>query len=123
MNKPKYWDEMQEYRHFEINYWAGSYVKSMFYHNKKWYDHCIPEVLEKRGWEPDDKKIYKCWWYSTNPSDPADPGEDILVYIEEMSDTKVNNTARNLTSKITKRLYAMSIDDLRQLDEYIERRY
>lgn len=82
MKKPEELDECH------ICYWKGDMVLYKFYNVEsggrlKLYNN-IPDELEKSSWKPDKDKMYKCWWVSTNPSDNWDPGEDILVYIENV---------------------------------------
>ena len=69
---------------YKISYLTGQEVKNKFYDHKPWNEG-IPQELKDKKWTPDLDKMYKCWWFDTNPADPADPGEDILVYIEEDS--------------------------------------
>ena len=58
--------------------------------------------------------MYKCWWYSTNPSDPSDTGEDILLYVENW-DTYIDKP--NIRSKIINKLYDMNDDELLDLSK------
>lgn len=120
MKKPDHLDEMS---HLQVNYWSGAWVKNKFYNQyfcgSMRVDY-IPEELKDRKWVPDDNKQYKCWWYWTNPSDPADPGEDKLVYIEEMEESRVKKMKESLIFKIDARIGNMSLDELKRLDKYIE---
>lgn len=126
MEKPKYWDEMLKHRHYEINYWSGAWVKNMFYDQHlcgSMRTDYIPEELKDRKWVPDDKKIYRCWWWRTNPSDPADPGEDILAYIEEVSVDSVKTMKKEIIKRISGKMNKMSLDQLKTLDEHIKKYY
>lgn len=66
------------YRLFTCNEVIGK-----FYFQGIWKENYIPNVLRERNWMPEEGKLYRCWYKWTNPADPADPGEDHLVYIEE----------------------------------------
>ena len=122
MERPGRLDEKGVYaRHYEINYWNGWRVKSMFYGRGYPKENYIPEELEKRGWVPDDGKMYKCWWYYTNPADPADPGEDILVYIEEMDEEKEKDVRGELEREIVGKICKLGLDDLRRLGEMMKK--
>ena len=65
------------------NIWKGEYVHYRFYEQGHWKENNICNALKEINWVPKKGKMYKCWWYSTNPSDPSDTGEDILLYVEE----------------------------------------
>ena len=87
MERPIWLDSTSVYslaRKTMMKYYTGLEIKSKFYnqgHAKLAY---IPKELEEKNWVPDEKKTYRCWWFYTNPADPADPGEDVLVYVEEV---------------------------------------
>ena len=63
--------------------YSGQEVLDNFYSVGIWRDNYIPKELKDSNWIPDVNKKYVCWWYNTNPADPADSGENILFYIEE----------------------------------------
>ena len=108
---------------YKISFWGGLKVRSKF------YDQClvgslrvdnIPEELKKTKWVPDDDKVYKCWWYYTNPADPADPGEDILVYIEEVEKNEELDMILALQSEIIEKVRKMDIDHLERVKKFIK---
>ena len=63
--------------------YSGQEVLDNFYDVGILRDSYIPKELKDSNWVPDVNKDYVCWWYNTNPPDPADTGEDVLFYIEE----------------------------------------
>jgi len=95
-----------------INIWEGDEVYHRFYEQGIWKENNICGELEEIEWVPEKDKMYKCWWFSTNPADPADPGEDILLYVEEWN----TYTAKpNIRSQIIDKLYEMKDDKLLSL--------
>ena len=110
-----------------ISYYTGLQVRSKFYNRHLGYGSLrvdnIPEELKKSKWEPDDGKTYKCWWYYTNPADPADPGEDILVYIEEVEDTEVKDMRGEIVDNINQLISKLSLERLRDLEKYLNKYY
>lgn len=65
------------------NIWNKDMILYRFYNQGVNKTNYISYDLEQINWVPEDNKKYKCWWYSTNPADPADPGNDVLLYVEE----------------------------------------
>jgi len=61
---------------------TGDQVIKIFYDQGIWHEDHIAYYLRKAGWRPEPDKSYKVWYHHTDPSDPADPGEDKLDYIE-----------------------------------------
>ena len=102
--------------YFNIN--DGSWVKSQFYNVGYWKANNIPRELEEKNWVPDKDKLYKYYWYHTNPADPADSGEDILVYIEEYN---IHIDRPNIRMKIMDKLYELNDDSLYKVLEYISK--
>ena len=87
MERPDWLDSTSVYslaRKTRMNYYTGQEIRSKFYNQGYAERNYIPRELEKINWIPDENKTYRCWWFYTNPADPADPGEDVLVYIEEI---------------------------------------
>lgn len=80
--------------------YTGQQILYKFYNVGIWKENHIPSVLEKSKWEPEIDTNYLCWWYTTNPADPSDPGIDILVYIEYL-DTKTEQKYANIKNKFT----------------------
>lgn len=96
------------------NIWTGEYVYYRFYEQGHWKENNICNALKEINWVPKKGKMYKCWWYSTNPSDPSDTGEDILLYVENW-DTYIDKP--NIRSKIIDKLYDMNDDELLDLSK------
>ena len=119
MERPS-WLNCDDY-HMDIM--KGSEVTYKFFTGMWLQDH-IPSELYKKGWMPEGKKSYTCWWYSTNPSDPSDSGEDILAYIEEEEEKDIEeerrqDEERNFRSELIHKLYGMDMEGLRKVDEFI----
>lgn len=129
MNKPDWIDNPSWYnKKCKESYFTGQQVLSKFYDVSIGYGsltECnIPKELKNNHWCPEDNKTYKCWWYWTNPSDPADPGEDILVYIEELEKSNKTNeedTIRNeYILKINDYISKVSLNKLKNIYENIK---
>lgn len=101
-----------------VNIWEGDEVYYRFYEQGPWKENNIHGELEKNKWVPEKDKKYKCWWYSTNPADPADPGEDILFYIEEWD--KSIGKQLILCKKIIEKIYKMKDDELLSLSKILK---
>ena len=121
MKVPKYID-LNESR-YTVSYFDGGRVKSQFYNQGYCHRNYIPKELENKGWVPDDNKTYKCWWYWTNPADPADSGEDILVYLEEWEDKKVEKAKSKFKTEIKQIIDRLDLDDLKLAKELLKRRF
>lgn len=106
------------------SYFTATQIKNKFWDSDKWKDPYIPRVLSEKNWEPEEDKLYKCWWYWTNPADPADSGEDILVYIEELEggkeESEEEKLKREYKSKINGYLDTLSLDSLKNLWERVK---
>ena len=98
------------------SYFTGKQVLSRFYNQSG----LIPEELKEKNWRPEGDKTYKCWWYCTNPSDPSDSGHDILVYIEEVSDSDKALLIDEYKEKIISILSKLSLQQLKDIFEYIK---
>ena len=128
MNKPD-WIEHPSWhsRKCKENYFKGSKVNAKFYNISVGYgslkENHIPRELENKKWVPEDDKLYKCWWYWTNPADPADSGEDILVYIEECEPQIVDNIKYDTLKEINSLVNKLSIDELKALLKHIKNCY
>ena len=108
-----------------ISYFNSTQIKNKFWDYDKWKGPYIPSVLKDKNWEPEEGKTYKCWWYWTNPADPADSGEDILVYIEELEKSNKTNeedTIRNeYILKINDYISKISLNKLKNIYENIKK--
>lgn len=124
MKRPDWLDEDSKQK---VSYYTGLKVRSKFYNRHLGYGSLrvdnIPEELKKNKWVPDDGKTYKCWWFYTNPADPADPGEDILTYIEEVEDEVVKDMRGEIVKNIKQRISKLSLERLRDLEKYINKYY
>ena len=98
-----------------VSYFTGAKVKSKFYNQQGWMVDNIPAELKKNKWIPEDGKTYKCWWFYTNPSDPADPGKDILTYIEGMDDDDVERMREEYIGAVEEMMKKMSLEGLKNL--------
>lgn len=121
MKVPKYIDLNNS--RYTVSYFNGDRVKYLFYNQGIWRENHIPQELEKKGWIPEDNKTYKCWWYWTNPADPADSGEDILVYIEEFEDRKVLEEKTNLKQEINNIIDSLDLDNLKTTKELLKYKF
>ena len=101
-----------------VNVFKGDRVYKMFYEQGIRKRNNICKDLQKINWTPDKDKTYKIWWYSTNPADPADFGEDVLLYIEEY-DTNIDKL--NLQKEITDKLYKLNSNKLLRINEFIDK--
>ena len=123
MKKP---NNLTRYR-LTISYFTGQDVKNKFYNQSLGYGSLrvdyIPDELKDKKWVPDDDKRYECHWYYTNPADPADPGEDILIYIEEIEEDVAKKMEIEYISKINHIVSKLSLEQLKNLSNYLERRY
>lgn len=119
LENPNWWDEK-----CTISYFNSTQIKNKFWDSDNWREPYIPSVLKDKNWEPEEGKTYKCWWYWTNPSDPADPGEDILVYIEELEKSKKVNEEDIIRNeyilKINDYISKVSLNKLKNIYENIK---
>ena len=110
-----------------VSYFTGQDVKNKFYSRQIGYGSFtvdnIPRELKDKKWVPEDNKKYECHWYYTNPADPADPGEDVLIYIEEIEEDVADKMRTDYISKIDKIVNKLSLDDLNDLLKVLKRRY
>lgn len=103
MKKPKWIDSPPTYGHHpDITYFTGKQILDKFYNQSEGREDYIPRDLKEKNWKPEEDKTYKCWWYWTNPSDPSDSGNDILVYIEEVSDSMIDEYKEKIISILSK---------------------
>lgn len=125
MKKPKGIDGHSAYGHHpDITYYTGQQILDKFYNQSEGYcslkEDYIPGELKEKNWRPEEDKTYKCWWYCTNPSDPSDFGHDILVYIEEVSDSDKVLLIDEYKEKIISILSKLSLQQLKDIFEYIK---
>ena len=119
MKKPKWIDSPPTYGHHpDITYFTGKQILDKFYNQSEGREDYIPRELKEKNWKPEEDKTYKCWWYWTNPSDPSDFGNDILVYIEEVSDS--DKISDEYKEKIISILSKLSLQQLKDIFEYIK---
>jgi len=130
MKKPKWIDEPSTYEpHPSITFYDGQQILNKFYNQSIGYGSLkkdnIPQELKEKNWKPDNDKTYKCWWwwYWTNPADPADTGEDILLYIEEVGINDKISMIVEYTDKIISMLSKLSLQQLKEIFEHIKKRY
>jgi len=128
MNKPDWIDNPSWFdRKCKENYFIGQQVLDRFYDVSIGYgslkESYIPKELENKNWRPEDNKTYKCWWYWTNPADPADPGEDILVYIEELEQDSEKTLKYETLKQINDILSKLSLDKLKRVEKYLSENY
>ena len=103
MKKPKWIDSPPTYGHHpDITYFTGKQILDKFYNQSEGREDYIPRELKEKNWRPKEDKTYKCWWYLTNPADPSDSGNDILVYIEEISDSMIDEYKEKIISVLSK---------------------
>ena len=112
MKKPKWIDSPPTYGHHpDITYFTGHQILDKFYNQSEGREDYIPRELKEKNWRPEEDKTYKCWWYCTNPPDPSDSGNDILVYIEEVSDSMIDEYKEKIISVLSK----LSLQQLKDL--------
>ena len=112
MKKPKWIDSPPTYGHHpDITYFTGYQILDKFYNQSEGREDYIPRELKEKNWRPKEDKTYKCWWYWTNPADPSDSGNDILVYIEEISDSMIDEYKEKIISVLSK----LSLQQLKDL--------
>ena len=127
MKKPKWISNPSVYSHHpDVTYFTGKQILDKFQNQSEGHgslkeDH-IPGELKEKNWRPEEDKTYKCWWYWTNPSDPSDSGHNILVYIEEVSDSDKALMIDEYKEKIISILSKLSLQQLKDLFEYINDR-
>lgn len=128
MVKPKWIDEPSTYGpHPDITYYTGQQILNKFYNQSIGYsslkeDH-IPRELKEKNWKPEKNTTYKCWWYYTNPADPTDPGEDVLLYIEEVVISDELSMIKEYSEKIISVVSKLSLQQLKDIFEYIKNKY
>ena len=112
MKKPKWIDSPPTYgHHSDITYFTGKQILDKFYNQSEGREDYIPRELKEKNWRPEEDKTYKCWWYWTNPADSSDSGNDILVYIEEVSDSMIDEYKEKIISVLSK----LSLQQLKDL--------
>ena len=103
MKKPKWISNPSAYSHNpDVVYFTGHQILDKFYNQSEGREDYIPRELKEKNWRPEEDKTYKCWWYWTNPADPSDSGNDILVYIEEVSDSMIDEYKEKIISVLSK---------------------
>ena len=125
MKKPKWISNPSAYSHHtDIVYLTGYQILDKFYNQSvgdgSLKEDYIPGELKEKNWRPEGDKTYKCWWYCTNPPDPSDSGHDILVYIEEVSDSDKALLIDEYKEKIISILSKLSLQQLKDIFEYIK---
>ena len=121
MKKPKWIDSPPTYGHHpDITYFTGKQILDKFYNQSEGREDYIPRELKEKNWKPEGDKTYKCWWYCTNPSDPSDYGHDILLYIKEVSDSDKALLIDEYKEKIISILSKLSLQQLKDIFEYIK---
>ena len=121
MKKPKWIDSPPTYGHHpDITYFTGKQILDKFYNQSEGREDYIPRELKEKNWKPEGDKTYKCWWYCTNPSDPSDYGHDILLYIKEVSDSDKALMIDEYKKKIVSILSKLSLQQLKDIFEYIK---
>ena len=121
MKKLKWISNPSAYGHHpDIVYFTGKQVLDKFYNQSEGYsslrEDYIPGELKEKNWRPEGDKTYKCWWYYT----PSDSGKDILLYIEEVSDS--DKISDEYKEKIISVLSKLSLQQLKDVFEYINDR-
>ena len=112
MKKPKWISNPSAYSHNpDVVYFTGHQILDKFYNQSEGREDYIPRELKEKNWRPEEDKTYKCWWYWTNPADPSDSGNDILVYIEEVSDSMIDEYKEKIISILSK----LSLQQLKDL--------
>ena len=114
MKKPKWIDSPPTYGHHpDITHFTGHQILDKFYNQSEGREDYIPRELKEKNWRPEEDKTYKCWWYWTNPSDPSDSGNDILVYIEEISDSdKISDEYKEKIISVLSKLPLQQLKDI-----------
>ena len=103
MKKPKWISNPSVYSHnTDVVYFTGQQILDKFYNQSEGREDYIPRELKEKNWKPEEDKTYKCWWYWTNPSDPSDSGNDILAYIEEISDSMIDECKEKIITVLSK---------------------
>lgn len=121
IKKPKWIDNPSAYSHHtDIVYLTGQQILDKFYNQSEGREDYIPGELKEKNWRPEGDKTYKCWWYCTNPSDPSDSGHDILLYIKEVSDSDKALMIDEYKEKIISILSKLSLQQLKDIFEYIK---
>ena len=121
MKKPKWISNPSAYNHNpDVVYFTGHQILDKFYNQSEGKEDYIPRELKEKNWRPEEDKTYKCWWYLTNPADPSDSGNDILVYIEEVSDS--DKISDEYKEKIISVLSKLPLQQLKDIFEYIKNR-
>ena len=128
MKKPDWIDNPSWYdRKCKENYFTGQQILARFFDVPVGYgslkETYIPKELEKKNWRPKDNTTYKCWWYWTNPADPSDSGEDILVYVEECEPSQLDTLKYDTLKEINTIVSKLSIDQLKALLKHIKSCY
>ena len=114
MKKPKWISNPSAYSHnTDEVYFTGHQILDKFYNQSEGREDYIPRELKEKNWRPEEDKTYKCWWYLTNPADPSDSGNDILVYIEEVSDSdKISDEYKEKIISVLSKLPLQQLKDL-----------
>ena len=117
MKKPKWISNPSAYSHHtDIVYLTGKQILDKFYNQSEGREDYIPRELKEKNWKPEGDKTYKCWWYYT----PSDSGKDILLYIEEVSDSDKASMIDEYKEKIISILSKLSLQQLKDIFEYIK---
>lgn len=121
MKKPKWISNPSAYSHnTDVVYFTGQQILDKFYNQSEGREDYIPRELKEKNWRPEGDKTYKCWWYCTNPPDPSDSGHDILLYIKEVSDSDKALMIDEYKEKIVSILSKLSLQQLKDIFEYIK---
>lgn len=127
MKKPKCIFNPSVYSHnTDVVYFTGQQILDKFYNQSEGYgslkEDYIPRELKEKNWRPEEDKTYKCWWYCTDPDplDPSDSGNDILLYIKEVSDSDKALMIDKYKEKIISILSKLSLQQLKDIFEYIK---
>ena len=92
------------------NCFLGEQLKRFFFNKGERY---IPKELI--DWEPDDDQEYRCLYMEED-------GEVVLKYVDaDTGDT--GKVKRSVLERINNTLKSLSIKDLKEIDEYIVKRY
>ncbi len=127
MKKPKCIFNPSVYSHnTDVVYFTGQQILDKFYNQSEGHgslkEDYIPRELKEKNWRPEEDKTYKCWWYCTDPDplDPSDSGNDILLYIKEVSDSDKALMIDKYKEKIISILSKLSLQQLKDIFEYIK---